>query len=75
MVVDLCCVCEAHMVIDGDNDDAIWTMVHRFAGAHLGCGFALPPTSSPDGEPTARIILGPEDQAAETAPGDTATLD
>lgn len=35
------CKCEASFSIDseGENDDAVWHLVWRFANSHVNCGF------------------------------------
>lgn len=43
MFIDLQCgKCEQSLSMESEDNDAMWGIVHRFAEAHLGCGFISP---------------------------------
>jgi len=47
MFIDLGCgKCDSSLIIDGDDDLAIWMMLYRFTNAHLECGFVSPTLKS-----------------------------
>lgn len=43
MFIDLSCgKCDQSLSIDSEDNDALWSLVHRFANGHAGCGFIAP---------------------------------
>ena len=44
MFIEMSCgKCESTFQVDTEQDDAAWMMAHRFANAHVICGFVAPP--------------------------------
>lgn len=43
MYIDLNCgQCESSLILDSEDDGAVWLLTHRFINAHTECGFVLP---------------------------------
>jgi hypothetical protein len=56
MFLEMTCACGASIQMDGDNDTAALLLSHRFAEAHVSCGFVTP-VYSDEAEKTVRHEL------------------
>lgn len=52
MFFEMMCSCTATLSLDvaEDNDTLGWVMIHRFASAHINCGYMTPMTTDEKSE-------------------------
>lgn len=43
MFIDLSCgKCDQSLSVESEDNDALWSLIHRFANGHSACGFIAP---------------------------------
>lgn len=57
MYTELTCGhCDSYFTMDSEDEVALWSLVHRFAEAHVECGYMSPSSAVPDSEFKTKVI-------------------